>query len=156
LGISKEGGRKLQDLIRNLGVETIGKESKNYSILSQDDNQATLKIGANPAQAASQEEQINKNIQEIAGSRSELLQTALYETLSHMTAGFGAHDKIVHMVRQDDGSAVYEIMELLPESTRTLTDHKAPINDYRKVALQIITFKSDGVPDRLKHLFMAD
>jgi hypothetical protein len=156
LGIDDKDSIRLEDFIRDLGLEIIDREKKNYSVLSQDANQVTIKIPADPASTQSQMSYVKSSLEAISPQNARLLQASLYETLSHLTAGFGAHEKIVHFTAKKNGFYSYEIMELLPESLRILENAGASIRDYRRVALEIKEFKSKEVPDRLTHLFTID
>ena len=153
MGFSELEARKIEDLMQELSLSAIDKESKKYSVVSQNESEVTLKIPSDPSNEQSQLVGIKEQLNSIVGEKAELLEASIYETLSHLTAGFGENDRIVHLQHQEDGQSIYEIMELLPESTATLAGANAPISDYRRVALQTIKFRSPKVPERLQHLF---
>ncbi len=156
MGLSEEASQRLEDYVMSLGLDEIDKEAKNYEVLSQEDDEITLKVSANPSNVNRELAKMHDSLKSIANDKAALLEGSLYGTLSHLTAGFGGHDKVIQLKRQADGEAVYSIIELLPESTQILSKANAPIDDYRRVALKTTEIKSKHVPERLKHLFTIE
>ena len=156
MGLSEEASRKLEDYVMSLALEEIDREAKNYKVLSQGDDEITLKVSANPSSVNRGMAKMHDSLNSIANEKAALLESSLYSTLSHLTAGFGEHDKVIQLKRQADGKAVYSIIELLPESTQILSKVNASIEDYRRVALKTTEMKSNHVPERLKHLFAIE
>lgn len=156
MGLSEEASQRLEDYVMSLGLDEIDKEAKNYEVLSQADDEITLKVSANPSNVNRELAKMHDSLKSIANDKAALLEGSLYGTLSHLTAGFGGHDKVIQLKRQADGEAVYSIIELLPESTQILSKANAPIDDYRRVALKTTEMKSKHVPERLKHLFTIE
>jgi hypothetical protein len=153
MGVDKDAGEQLNEFIKGVSLEVINEEAKNYKVISENEREVSLLIPSNPSSVQAETSKMKNALFSIVGNRADLVEAAVYEQLSHLTAGFGTNDRLVHLKTEDDGSSSYEIVELDPGSTKVLADANAKIDDYKRVALQVIKFKSKKVPDRLKHLF---
>jgi hypothetical protein len=144
---------ELQEVIDREKSLSLSEESTKFKIVSETDNQVLLAIPSDPASAEFQKNQLLNEITRISGDKSPLIANGLSGAIGRLNGSFGKNDRLIR-VKNDGGSeSQFEILEILPVVKKELEAANAPYEDYERSALSTSKYKSDKIPERLKHLF---